>query len=876
VRGPAFRTHRGGRRAILFGALLSWLGVSLSAAQVPTPASVFGFSLGEDRKLADWDQLLSYFGLLARASPRVRLEVLGPTTEGRPLVLLTITSEQNQASLAELLRLNDALADPRSATEERIQEALAKGRTIVSINCGIHSLEVATTQACTELAHGLAAGQDEKTLAILDKTVVVMVPSQNPDGTQKVADWYRNSIGTFYEGGRVPFLLHTYAGHDNNRDWYMFTQAETRLAVERVYHRFHPQIVNDLHQMGPKGARLFVPPYLEPYEPNVDPALHAEIDRLGLAISDALLQEGKTGVVNRAIFDAWTPSRAYALTHGGLRILTECASSALATPVNLAFPELEPGLGYDPRRASPNFPAPWPGGSWRLRDAIDYEVAAARALLVEAASHRESWLRTFLEVNRRAATREHPYAFVVPPQQPDAVAVFRLLSVLRFGEVEIDRAAAAFRADGRLFPQGSHVIRLAQPAGSFAKALLEAQHYPELGPESGEPLAEPYDAPAHTLPLLLGVEVARIEQPFEAALSPEPNPKILPGSIAKEGAFLAIAHTTTGLVAAGELLRNRQSVRWTDCAFEDGGRRFPAGTLVVPGAARPFLEMLAQRLGIQARGIARCPPGLAMKSPRLGVYQSWVPASDEGWTRFVLEKDLGVPFRTLHDADVRSGDLGDLDAIVIPDEPLEAIKNGNPRGSLPPEYVGGLEGPGVRSLRAWVEAGGTLVALNQASRFFVEEFSLPVRDVLATASSAEFSCPGSILSADLASSSLIGHGLGNRPAIWFEGGPAFEAPKELVVLRYGESNPLLSGLLRGETRLVRKAALVDVPLGLGRIVLFGFRPQYRGQSWATYVALQNALFVSAATRARAGESPDLTGLGAVRYTPLPSWEVVQR
>ncbi|HWX25522.1 MAG TPA: hypothetical protein VN083_10785, partial [Vicinamibacteria bacterium] len=570
------------------------------------------------------------------------------------------------------------------------------------------------------------------------------------------------------------FLIHTYTGHDNNRDWYMFTQRETRLTVEHMYHRWHPQIVSDLHQMGTKGARLFLPPYLEPYEPNVDPALRDAIEELGSAVAAQLLKEGKSGIVTRALFDAWTPSRAYAHTHGGVRILSECASALLASPLRVPYGDLEPGLGYDPRRVSSNFQKPWPGGVWRLRDIMEYELAASRLLLLHAAQHRESWLRRFLEVNRRAASRLEPYAFLVPERQRDTLGLEQLLLVMRLGEVEIERAGAPFFAERRSFPAGTHVIRLAQPAGAFAKSLLERQAYPDVRLETLGPVSEPYDVTAHTLPLLLGVDVVRADRPFVAALSLEGDPRIQPGRVAQEGALLALDHTNASLVALGRLLREGVPVRWATRGFWDHGNRFAAGTLAAPGSARALLGSLAAELGTSASVLTHWPQGLALKSPRVGVYQSFVPTADEGWTRFVFEKEMDVSFETLHDADFRSGDLGGFNAIVLPDQTPAALRDGNPPGSLPPEYVGGMGAAGLRRLREWVEGGGSLIALNQASRLVSEGFGLPLQNV--PAAFGEFRCPGSLLAADLVSSSPLGHGLPKKAVVWFENGPVFEAP----------------------------------------------------------------------------------------------------
>lgn len=832
-----------------------------AAAAVPTPESVIGFAPGADRALADWRQMVVYFEALDEASPRVTVEDVGPTTEGLPFLVVTISSEANLARLEEIRRDNLRLADPRGLPEEEAQAILGRGKTIVALHHGIHSTEVAGPLTAMETAYWLATADDASTREILDRTVVVMLPSHNPDGTQKVAEWYRKTLGTLFEGANPPFLYQKYTGHDNNRDWYMFTQIESKLTVAHVYDRWRPQIVHDVHQMGARSARLFLPPYVDPWEPNVDPALRAAVTTLGTHVAATLTSEGKPGVVVNAIYDAWSPARAYPHTHGGVRILSEAASVKLATPVDVPFDTLQRGIGYDPKLASWNFPWPWPGGSWRLRDIMDYQGAASRALLTHAARHREYWLSTFLAVNRRASTRTDPFAFVLPPGHDDPLAAAELRRVLLTGGVEIGRATEAFVAGGRDFPAGAFVIPMAQPCSAFAKALLERQDYPDIRPVPGAPPQRPYDVTAHTLPLLLGVEAVAVAQPFTVATEPVTAATVTPGRVAGRGRQLAFDHKTAGLRATARLLKAGVPVRWSRDAFTDDGRRYEAGTFLAPGSARPALERLAQELGLSAEAVDANPPALVLHRPRVGVYQSWMPSMDEGWTRFVLEHQADVEYLTLHDADIRAGELrSSFDAIVLPDQASKAMREGHAAGAMPPEYVGGLGAEGLKALKAFVQEGGTLVALDSATELVIAELGLMVKDALAdlgpTATDDEdeagggaFYSPGAILETRVEGGSALGHGLPATTPVWFESSPAFDVKSGRVVLRYPHRDPLLSGWLLGGEQLYGKAALVEVSLGKGKVVLFGFRPQYRAQSWTTYVPLLNALYLSAATAA---------------------------
>ncbi len=300
-------------------------------------------------------------------------------------------------------------------------------------------------------------------------------------------------------------------------------------------------------------------------------------------------------------------------------------------------------------------------------------------------------------------------------------------------------------------------------------------------------------------------------------------------------------------MALARLLARGVSVRWALEPFTDAGRSFPAGTLLVPDSARRLVVPLAGELGLSALAVSADPRALRLRRPRVGLYRSWAPSMDEGWTRFVFEKEMGIAYEELRDRDVRAGRLrARFDAIVLPDQAPALLLNGHAPGSMPEEYTGGLGSPGVAALRAFVEAGGTLVALDSASGFAIDELRLPVRNALAGVEPSAFFCPGSILATRADPAQPLAHGLPETTPVWFEGSPAFEVEKGAVALRYEAEDPLLSGWLLGGARLRGKAALVEVPLGKGRVVLFGFRPQYRAQSRVTYAALLNALYLSAA------------------------------
>jgi hypothetical protein len=742
----------------------------------PAPEDVLGFRPGDDRKLASWSSVIEYFKRLDAASDRVKFEELGKSTMGAPFVMATISAPENLARLDEFKEIQRQLADPRplgSNPDSKARSLIARGRTIVLITCGIHSSEVGSYLSSMLIAHRLASSNDTEIQNILRNCIVLLVPSLNPDGVDIVKNWYDKTLGTPFEGTDPPVLYHKYTGHDNNRDWYAFTQIETQLTVDKIHNIWHPQIVNDIHQQGTYGARLFLPPYMQPVEPNVPKQIVEGYTELGNAMATELRAAGFKGITNNSTYDAWTPARAYSHYHGGVRILSETASARIATPVNIEFTELRSREGFDPQKESANFGPVWKGGEWRLRDITNYMSTAAFSLLKHAAQHREEWLRRFYEIGKEAVRprkRGEVYAYVIPPSAHSS----DLLRVLGVGDVEVD-IAPPFKAGGVKFPDNTAVVRMAQPYSSFVKALLENQHYPDLRDSSGKPIA-PYDVTAHTLPLLMGVKVHEVRAPF----------------------------------------RNRAYSGFAGC---EGWGGYPQ---------------------------------------RIGIYQSYLPAIDEGWTRFVIEQQWGKAvqdkskpiYTSLLDREARAGNLhAKYDTIIIPDQSPPAILSGHKRGSMPEEYTGGLGTEGVKALREFVEQGGTLICLNRASDFAIEQLKLPLRDVVAGLKRTEFYVPGSILRIELDTSHPIAAGMPKESIAWVEDSPVFEIKSDplaltrvRIIASYPQSaDPLLSGWLLGGDRIKGKAALVEVGMGRGRVYLFGFRPQYRGQSLVTYPLLFGAI-----------------------------------
>ena len=744
---------------------------------LPTPASILGYEPGADRKLPTWKQITSYFTLLDKASPRVATRVLGRTALGRPFLAVFIADSSTLANLEKYRTIQRKLMDPRLQAKGELESLLNTGKNVILITSAIHSNEVGGYTTPLVLADRLARADTPEAKSILANTIIMMVPSQNPDGVDIVGDWYRATLDTKAEGTNPPELYNKYVGHDDNRDWYAFTQNETRYTVDSLYTPWDPEIVNDIHQQGSNAGRIFIPPYMDPVEPNIDPILTAGTNALGLIMGWRMTAEGKTGIASNAAYDQWSPARQYSLYHRGVRILTETAAARLATPIDIPFSALGAGVGYEAKTATWNFPAVWPGGKWSYGDIVSYQVSASWAMVVEAAANRRNWLESYAALGNRALAKDHPWtttatptAFIIPKAQKDTQALQRMLWSLQHGQVEIRTTTAAITFEGTTYPAGSYAVTPLQPFGSYAKTLLERQHYPNLYEYPGGPPKRPYDVTAHTLPLLFGVDVATVTIPV---------------------------------------------------ALSDN---------VVPALNEPKYSVA----GLTASG-----------ARRIGIYKSYAETMDEGWTRWMFDANR-IPYTSLHDKDVRAASLNDkFDVIIIPDQSARAITTGV-GANYPDSLKGGLGDAGAAALNAFVQNGGTVLAFNAASLYAIDAFKLPVKNVLNGVRNTDFYAPGSLLAVELnKTSAMAANVTAPVPAIWFENSPAFEitdASKATAVVSYATSgDPLLSGWLLGGAKLNGKAAMVDALVGKGHVVIYGFRPQYRGQTMATQPLIWGAM-----------------------------------
>lgn len=840
-------------------------------AQLPSPESQLGFPVGADRKLADWNEIIRYFYTLDKSSDRLQVIELGKSTEGRPLVFAVLTAPPNFARLDDILKIQRRLADPRQMHPDSLASYLRRGRTVVMINCSIHSTEIAASQMAMELAYKLASGNDTITQEILDNVVLLLSPSSNPDGIQLVVDWYKKSLGQPHEGSSPPWLYHPYAGHDDNRDWFMLNLAETKLITAALYQKWFPQIVYDVHQMGDKGPRFFFPPFYEVSNPNIDPILLRSILQIGGHVTTDLAAQGFTGIATEWTFDTWWHGgmRSAPYFHNSVGLLSEAASAKLATPIEIKFDEIGgAGRGLtNAREFQTNFPEPWKGGWWRLRNIVDLELTASYSLLTLAARYRDQWLHNFYRLGQRAIERgkkDSPRAYIIPSAQHDAAATQKLLDVMLQQGTEILRAKKDFLAEGASYPAGSFLIDLAQPYRNNIVALFEKQKYPEKRRYPGGPLEQPYDVTGWTLPLQMGVEYFASAQEVKDLIADTLN-----AFTATTTQLLTTANTTPSkseqfsispnsldaYKLVNRLLQKNQTVWWSR------GNSTEKNQLLVQTNSEA-LNKTAQGLTVNIASVIAAGNNGNMQRlsrPRVGIYRSFVPTADEGWTRFVLD-EFEFDYKTLEDGDLRRGEfITQFDAIIFPDQRDSTILLGrraddNDDNKYPLEFTGGIGTLGLNHIRRFVETGGTLLAFDGATRLFIRQWALPVVNELDGVKTAEFSAPGSLFRGIVDTNHPIAFGMPRETTLFFSNSGAFAARDGRAIVKYPLQNPLLSGWLQGENKIQGKTALAEVPLGRGRVILFGFRPQHRGQTYATFKLMFNSLWYAAADQRSLGKS----------------------
>ena len=783
ARSPETRRSPPAVLALAAALLLADPGLAVGSPPVssdpPSPEEFLGYDPIAEARAVGPAQVAGYLRALAAASPRVRVKAIGLTTDGWPLEMA-------------------AVSDPRNLDAARG----APPAIPVLLTCSLHADEVGPALMSLRLLHRLAAGKVEGADRILRELVLLAFPTANPDGLDLVE---RSAGGARAWPGPLPALYHRFAGHDNNRDWLLFTQVETR-AFARLLETHRPLLWIDVHQMGRFGPRLFLPPYAPPINPRIPAPLLARADSLGLLVAERLGRAGKTGLTGAASFDTWSPARSYPFFHGASRLLIEVAGMELFRPVDADRP---------PR-------------SWGIPEVVDYSLAAVETALQAVSEDPDRW-RGGAGATAGGDSRSEGY--FIPAEMGDPWAAREVLAALRVAGARVSRSedgwTVAAPADG---PTG---------LDGWLQSLLSCTPYP-MAPKS----PVPYDGTCHDLAHLAGVKALRSAlkaggKAIDGPLSPIPG-TLLPGGAA--GGTIIETRSLGVLREAVDLILEGHQVQRTLVETSACGRPFPAGSLLGVGAPRPWLERLTRETGAHACAAPDpAPRASRLRTPRVGVLSAAGPSIDEGWTRWVLE-EFRIPFRSVRDLEAG---LEGLDVLVAPEDTLPADGGVAARARA----------------RAGIETvcveGGRVVALGTSARKIASWMRLPLQDLTEDGAAGASIRPGGVLlrarpTAAGASHPLLA-GVGEEAALYFTEGPIWKPrPRDgrpgrpetspcLGLLEFPPGGSVLCGSMIAGEAPAGALALVEVRRGRGELFILGFRPQFRGWTLGSLRILLNAV-----------------------------------
>lgn len=848
-------------------AVLAALSVApaLSAAQaaptaappsLPTPLSILGHNPGDDFYLADYEDTLRYFHALAAASDRIKMFTIGTSSEGRPIEIAVISSPENLAKLDEYKQISGRLAHAANLDDAQALDLARTSKVIVHIDGGLHASEVAGPQHTMLIAYKLLSAQNDPEVdAVLQNVILVLWPTLNPDGQDMVVHWYRQNLGTKYEVSPMPWLFQKYVGHDNNRDGFMLNMKEEQVVTKEEL-EYNPEIFYCQHQTAPFPARIWIPPFSDPISTNINPIVRSWLNLIGTNMTAYLDSHHMPGAISESEFDNWYAGFTdwASVFRNEMSFFTETALYRYATPHFYTVDDFP--KPFRDLRALSMYSTPWQGGWWHLKDAVDYMVAADMSVLDLAAKNRQTLLYNRYQAARdniELYTKEPPYAYVISDKQTDTPEAAHLAGLMLENGLDVYAANKGLDANGVHYPAGSWVIPMNQPFAPMAKELFERQRYPsEIEQGTSKAVDLPYDVTGWTLPLQMGVHVDAVTDPLTAAqrsaLTQITKVDLPATSVEGAGPVFAVTHranasfqlVNAALKAGAHVALAQQPVKTAE------GEE--TGAFLVSGIGRASLDSLVKQYGVNAVSVSEPAHSLPLKAARVGLYRPWEPSIDEGWTRWIL-RTYGYAPISIYNADMRAADLHSrFDVIILPDISSRQMMDGFGIGVVPGQYAGGIGQQGLDNLRQFVRDGGTLVAFNDAAKALIPLFSLPVKDVLQGVGPEKFFCSGALLRVNTQNAALPDNfGAPDSPVVVFQLGPAFEPQRGFrgaILASYpAQTNPLESGLLLHPEAIEGKAASVELEFGAGRILLFGYRPQFRGQSHATYKFLFNQLYV---------------------------------
>ncbi|HEX5435738.1 MAG TPA: M14 metallopeptidase family protein [Gemmatimonadaceae bacterium] len=846
-------------------------------AAIPTPESVFGFSVGADYKLINYEQSIAYFKQLAAASDHMKLITVGTTAYGRPWTVAIISSPQNLAQIDHYRQINMRLAHPEGLTDSAARALAQEGRVFVDISGGLHASEIAGSQHTIQLAYDLLSqAGDSATQAIFDNVIFFLWPSINPDGQDIVVNWCDAR-----HAGKSPGpmeLYEKYIGHDNNRDSYMLNVIESRV-IQRTWRHWEPDIIYVHHQSSPFPTRIWVPPFADPVGMHAPPIPAREVNVIGTRIALALDEHEEPGATSLGSgYDAWYPGYIdYMPIYQNIPSWwTETQGGNCGIPRTTTLDSLPPD--YRDLRPTPMYLSPWTQGTWHLRDAVDYMVTASKATLRYAALHREEVLYDRYESGRDVIHKYQtsaPYAYIIPQQQSDPMAPVQLLRRLAFMGIRISQMQTPLAYEGTTYPKGTWVIPMDQEYAELVRELLDVQHYPDLGSD------QPYDAAGWTLPMQMNVKVVAGKTPlssaFRAALAPvegtpvdwhtAPNAPFttnaeaagvmpLPGAVTGSGNQLALDPAQNNTFRfVNRALAARGKVRFEPAGAGHGAR------YLVSDVKRDSLNGWVKTLAIHATR-ARSSSASEPVPTRIALFKESPGIIDQGWTQWLFDT-FGFKYTLVTPADLRAGRLNSrFDVIVLASQGLtrqRGRRRGGRRGNGNAAPDSAAADSVVAAVDAFVRGGGTVVAWSQGVDPAIRALHLPVKDMVAGIPRSDYFTGISIMRVITDPMHPVMAGMPDTADVVVNRSPVLttlDGFEGAVLARYSaDASPLRSGWLNGAKYMEGGAAAMDVKHGQGHVVLLAYQPQWRGQSTGTFRTVFNSAFFAGAVAQHAKGTP---------------------
>jgi hypothetical protein len=876
--------------------LLLFFLAQILVAQVPSPKSHFGFSIGDNYHLATFTQTEAYFQKVAKASPRAKLQSIGTTEEGRNQYMLIVSSPKNIKNLAKYKAISQRLARAENLTEAEAKALAKEGKAVVWIDGGLHATETVGIHQLIESIYQFTTRTDEETMRILDNTIILFVHA-NPDGQELVSNWYMRQKDTLKRSTEfLPRLYEKYIGHDNNRDFYMMNTSEAANMARQQYIEWMPQILYNHHQTGPEGTVVAGPPYRDPFNYVYDPLLVTGIDALGAAMSSRLNAEGKPGYTMKSgsVYSTWWNGglRTTAYYHNIIGLLTEIIGSP--TPQNIPLV---------PNRLIPNSATPFPitPRKWLFKNSIDYSLSLNYAVLNYATRYREEVLMNIYKMGRKSielgsqdywtlspnkveqltsiagnklktksdslfaviyknpATRD-ARAYILTADQ--STTQYAFVNILIKSGIRVERATKDFVVNGKTYPKGSYVVKTNQAFRPHVIDMFEPQDHPNDFQYPGGPPVRPYDSAGWTPAFTMGVQFDRILTDLEAPLETIPygqlqaaTPNFVAGkyyafSTADNASFTLL---NTLLKAGIEVSKSKESFI---VAHSDAAASILAKAQVKITALDKMPAESAHKLGTK----------------RIGLWDVYGGSMPSGWLRWILEQHQ-FDFKLVFAKEIDKGNLlSKFDVLIfvrgaipglkgeagageyVPKEPVES--------EIPAEYqetLGKLTAAkSIPSLKAFLEAGGDIITIGTSANL-AYHLNLPVKNALVEVVAGKekelpgekFYIPGSVMQVSVDNSVKANWGMTPKADIYFSASPVFHlsaeaiAHGELIPLAwYASDKTLRSGWAFGQTYLQDGIAAFQAKVGKGNLYVFGPEVTFRGQTHNTFKMVFNQLYES--------------------------------